>query len=115
MIGWSRSYNCASWAVEQINQHCGTEINVEPGEEWQAKFIPRMRHLFTPVEKPVENCLVVAKTMNNTLHLGIWRHGQVFHNHNPLGGAGCVIGSTMSVMRSEFTKVRFYVANTNNR
>lgn len=112
MIGWSHEYNCASYAIDRINEIHGAGIKVGRGTEWQAAFLPYLRRWFTPIDLPNENCLVVMKALDGCLHLGIYRNYLVEHNYKPQCGAGCVIKSDLGTIRCEFNKrVRFYAYN----
>ncbi|AUR92878.1 hypothetical protein NVP1236O_29 [Vibrio phage 1.236.O._10N.261.52.C4] len=112
MISWSKKYNCASWAIERINELHKTEITVSDYDCWQSQFIPFMRKLFKPVGKPVEGCLVVMKGLDGTMHLGVYESFMVRHNYKAHGGAGSLISSDLGTIRAEFDKrIRFYVVN----
>ena len=99
--------NCAHWAINEINKAHGTSIKFEDGDAWQASFLPFLRGYFKPVDRPVDECLVVMTTQSNTLHVGIYRDFAVHHNYN-FGSSGCVIISDMGSIRAEFKRVRFY-------
>ncbi|AUR99412.1 hypothetical protein NVP1265O_33 [Vibrio phage 1.265.O._10N.286.52.F6] len=112
MISWHRGYNCASWAVDRLNELHGLDIKVTNGQEWQSQFIPFMRKLFKPVDRPVEGCLVVMKGLDGTMHLGVYESFMVRHNYKAHGGAGSLISSDLGTIRAEFDKrIRFYVVN----
>lgn len=112
MISWSKSYNCASWAVDRLNELYGLDIKVINGQEWQSQFIPFMRKLFKPVDRPVEGCLVVMKGLDGTMHLGVYESFMVRHNYKAHGGAGSLISSDLGTIHAEFDKrIRFYVVN----
>ena len=108
MINYHKErFNCAHWAINEINNVHGTKIKFEDGDAWQASFLPFLRGYFNPVDRPVEECLVVMTTQSNTLHVGIYRDFAVHHNYN-FGSSGCVIISDMGSIRAEFKRVRFY-------
>lgn len=108
MINYHKErFNCAHWAINEINKVHGTSIKFEDGDAWQASFLPFLRGYFKPVDRPVEECLVVMTTQSNTLHVGIYRDFAVHHNYN-FGSSGCVIISDMGSIRAEFKRVRFY-------
>ena len=108
MINYHKErFNCAHWAISEINKSHGTNIRFEDGDAWQASFLHFLRGYFKPVDKPVEECLVVMTTQSNTLHVGIYRDFSVHHNYN-FGSSGCVIISDMGSIRAEFKRVRFY-------
>lgn len=108
MINYHKErFNCAHWAIDQINKVHGTSIKFEDGDAWQASFLPFLRGYFKPVDRPVDECLVVMTTQSNTLHVGIYRDFAVHHNYN-FGSSGCVIISDMGSIRAEFKRVRFY-------
>ena len=108
MINYHKErFNCAHWAINEINKIHGTSIKFEDGDAWQASFLPFLRGYFKPVDRPVEECLVVMTTQSNTLHVGIYRDFAVHHNYN-FGSSGCVIISDMGSIRAEFKRVRFY-------
>ena len=108
MINYHKErFNCAHWAISEINKAHGTNIEFEDGDAWQASFLPFLRGYFKPVSRPIEECLVVMTTHSNTLHVGIYRDFAVHHNYN-FGSSGCVIISDMGSIRAEFKRVRFY-------
>lgn len=108
MINYHKErFNCAHWAINEINKVHGTSIKFEDGDAWQASFLPFLRGYFKPVDRPVDECLVVMTTQSNTLHVGIYRDFAVHHNYN-FGSSGCVIISDMGSIRAEFKRVRFY-------
>lgn len=108
MINYHKErFNCAHWAIDQINKTHGTNINFEDGDAWQASFLTFLRGYFKPVDRLVNECLVVMTTQSNTLHVGIYRDFAVHHNYN-FGSSGCVIISDMGSIRAEFKRVRFY-------
>ncbi len=112
MISWSKQYNCASWAIDRINELHKTDIKVSDYDCWQASFIPFMRNIFTPVDRPVEGCLVVMRGLDGTMHLGVYEDFMIRHNYKAHGGAGSLIASDIGTIRSEFNKrIRFYVVN----
>ena len=113
MITWSHNYNCASYAVERLNELHNLGIKIENGNEWQASFIPHLRQWFEPIGKPVNGCLVVMKALDGGLHLGVYEDYLVAHNYKPSGGAGGLMRSDLGTIKAEFNKrVRFYgVAN----
>lgn len=112
MITWSKEYNCASWAIERLNELHNLDIKVTLGDEWQSQFIPFMRKLFTPVDRPVDGCLVVMKCIDGTMHLGVYEDYMVRHNYKAQEGCGSLIASDLGTIRSEFNKrIRFYVAH----
>ena len=108
MINYHKErFNCAHWAIDEINKAHGIGIKFEDGDAWQASFLPFLRGYFKPVDRPVDECLVVMTTQSNTLHVGIYRDFAVHHNYN-FGSSGCVIISDMGSIRAEFKRVRFY-------
>lgn len=108
MINYHKErFNCAHWAINEINKVHGTSIKFEDGDAWQASFLPFLRGYFKPVDRPFDECLVVMTTQSNTLHVGIYRDFAVHHNYN-FGSSGCVIISDMGSIRAEFKRVRFY-------
>jgi hypothetical protein len=112
MIHWSRRFNCASWAIERLNELHGLNIKVSPFDEWQSQFIPFMRNLFKPTDRPVDGCLVVMKGLDGAMHLGVYEDYMVRHNYKAYGGAGSLIASDLGTIRAEFDKrIRFYVVN----
>lgn len=112
MIGWSKEYNCANYAIECLNKIHGLDIKVENGFEWQSEFIPYIRKWFRPSKTPVDHCLVVMRARNGELHLGMYRNYMIEHNYKPMGGCGSVIKSDLGTIKAEFDKrVRFYVVN----
>ena len=108
MINYHKErFNCAHWAINEINNVHGTNIKFEDGDAWQASFLPFLRGYFKPVDRPVDECLVVMTTQSNSFHVGIYRNFSVHHNYN-FGSSGCVIISDMGSIRAEFKRVRFY-------
>lgn len=108
MINYNKErFNCAHWAVSQINEIHGTNIKFEDGDAWQASFLPFMLKHFEKVNRPVNDCLAVMNTIDDQLHVGIYRDFHVHHNYN-FGSSGCVIISDMGSIRAEFKRVRFY-------
>jgi hypothetical protein len=112
VISWSKQYNCASYAVERLNELHGLDIKVGKGNEWQASFIPFMRKYFKPSPVKVEGCLVVMTALNGCMHLGVYENYMITHNYKTSGGAGSVIKSDLGTIRTEFKeRIRFYVVN----
>ena len=108
MINYDKKrFNCAHWAVSEINKVHGTNIKFSDGDAWQSDFIQFLRQYFNPIAMPSNNCLVVMNTVENKFHVGIYRNFKVHHNYN-FGSSGCVIMSDMGSIRSEFKRVRFY-------
>ena len=112
MIPYNKEkFNCAHYAIGRINDTYNANIRIEEGAEWQASFLPFMRQYFTPIKKPVDDCLVVMTQGDGSLHLGIYEHRHVSHNYNPNSGAGSVIMSDMGTIRALYKRVRFYAYN----
>lgn len=116
MISWSHQYNCASYAIERLNELHDLGIEIKEGTEWQSSFIPFMRKYFTPTDTKEDGCLVVIVALNDEMHLGVYENYMVSHNYKASGGAGSVIKSDLGTIRAEFkNRIRFYVANKKNR
>lgn len=112
MIGYHKHrFNCAHYAIGEMNRLHGTGIKISEGQEWQASFLPYLRNYFKPSKTPVNNCLVVMSQGDDSLHLGVYRDYSVHHNYKPFDCAGCVIISDMGTIRAEYKRVRFYVVN----
>lgn len=111
MIGYYRnSFNCAHWAIEEINMLHGVNIDISNDDTWQASFIPLLRSIFKPLSSIKEGCLVVMSQRSGGLHLGVCSNRHVKHNFST-GQSGCVIISDMGTIRQEYAKVRFYEIN----
>lgn len=108
MIGYHKaSFNCAHWAIQEINRLHGAGIRFEDGDAWQASFIPFLRRFFAPSSIPASGQLVVMTEYSGKLHLGVMNGMQVKHNCS-VGSTGSVIISDIGTIRSTFKKVRFY-------
>lgn len=111
MIGYYKnSFNCAHWAIREINTLHGTSIHFGDDDAWQASFIPFLRSYFNPISSPKDGSLAVMSQYSGGLHLGVFSSDHVKHNYNS-GQSGCVIISDMGTIRSIYKKVRFYEVN----
>ena len=111
MIGYYKnSFNCAHWAIGEINRLHGTNILFGNDDAWQASFIPFLRNYFKPAKTKSSGNLVVMSCHSGQLHMGVMHGRQVKHNWSE-GQSGCVIISDMGTIRSKFKKVRFYEVN----
>lgn len=111
MISYHKDqFNCAHYAISEINKIHGLNIHFEDGDAWQAEFIPYLRSHFKPLNSPVNGCLVVMSQLVGGLHLGVYKDFHVWHNYNA-GNSGCVIMSDMGTIRSHYHRVRFYAPN----
>ena len=107
----AHNYNCAHYAIEQINVATGADITFKSGDEWQVDFIRYLRANFTRINKPTQNCLVVMSQHTGGLHLGVYRDYAVSHNYNSMFGAGSVIKSDLGTIRANYKRIRFYDYN----
>ena len=108
MITYESNFNCSHYAVGEINRMHNADITVTDGEEWQVDFIRKLKREFVKIDRAISGCLVVMTQSDNSLHLGVYRDFAVWHNFNPMCGAGMVIGSDLGTIRAEYRKVRFY-------
>ena len=105
-------FNCSHYAVHELNKAHGLSINVSDGIEWQPRFLRVLRRFFAPIDAPCDNCLVVMRNHDNTLHIGIYRDRGVWHNWaRGDGSGGCLIKSDLSTIRANYLDVHFYGRN----
>lgn len=104
-------FNCAHYAISELNRLHGSDIKTQFGNDWQVEFFHYMRKWFTPLKTPVESCLVIMTQADNSLHFGVYRGYRVWHNFKPDSGAGSVVAFDMSTIKLEYKKVRFYAYN----
>ena len=105
-------FNCSHYAVQELNRAHGLSIVVSDGIEWQPRFLRVLRRFFAPISEPCDNCLVVMRNHDNTLHIGIYRDYGVWHNWaRGDGSGGCLIKSDLSTIRANYLDVHFYGRN----
>lgn len=105
-------FNCSHYAVQELNKAHGLSIDVSGGIEWQPRFLRILRMFFAPINAPCDNCLVVMRNHDNTLHIGIYRDYGVWHNwERGDGSGGCLIKSDLSTIRANYLDVHFYGRN----
>ena len=105
-------FNCSHYAVQELNKAHGLAIQVSDGIEWQPRFLRVLRRFFAPISAPCDNCLVVMRNHDNTLHIGIYRDHGVWHNWaRGDGSGGCLIKSDLSTIRANYLDVHFYGRN----
>lgn len=90
-----RKSNCAHFVAEFYNV---------PAPDNEFAFIRWMRRNFTPIEAPVDGCLVVA---GPPLHVGIYTDYCIKHMQNEADGGQLSI-MEMAMFRQLYKNIRFY-------
>ncbi|MBB5411911.1 hypothetical protein HDG34_005877 [Paraburkholderia sp. HC6.4b] len=106
-------YNCAHYVADYYRETLGIVApTASAGSEWERGFMIWMRQHFVPAIAPVDGALVVMLSRAG-LHVGVYRDWLVWHcNNGP--DSGQVMGSSLSVLRMEYRKIRFYIYDCTN-
>lgn len=103
-------FNCAHYAIGELNRIYGLGVVIENGDEWQMSFWRQLSHKFRKSVKPFNNCLTVMINRDDSLHVGIYRDGGVWHNWRAGdGSSGQVIKSDLTTLRQHHKEIKFYV------
>lgn len=106
---YTQEYDCASFVAEWFKVRLGITLpDFRGGKLAQVRWL---RNNFTPVDKPVDNCIVYMRTITDKMHVGVYYKGNVYHNNGSgkRGTHGAVVASRLSAIKANFNNIRFGV------
>lgn len=99
-------YNCAHFVSEWYKEKLGIEI--PDNDVFSLSFAKWMRSNFNQVPTPVNNALVLMKTVNG-LHVGIYSDYGVYHNYQTRNKHGSVVHWDIGVINRHYQEVTYWV------
>ena len=96
-------YNCAHVVADWYRENLGVEFPTD--NTFSRKFALWIRHNFTPIESPEQECLVVAEQYDGALHVGVYDRFMVTHNYKPGDAKGGVCRCPLGIIKRTSKKV----------
>lgn len=100
------TYNCAHYVSEWYSEKLNIEIPTY--NQFDISFVRWLRHNFTEVLKPTDNCIVVMKD-EKVNHIGIYCDYGVYHNYQVRGSNGSVVHWPLGVVKRNYKKVTYWL------
>lgn len=101
------TYNCSHVVADYYIERLGVTIPSGSPHDWGLRFIRWMRRTHTRVERVRQDCLILVRQRDGSLHVGVFDDGLVTHGHS----VGQVIRSPIALLRGEITYWEYHGDN----
>lgn len=92
-------YNCSHVVADYYRDRLGVIIPSGAPGAWGLRFIRWMRRTHTEIPQAAQDCLILVKQRDGSLHVGVWDDGMMLHGHND----GQVIRSPLVLIRGDIS------------
>lgn len=97
------NYNCSHLVADYYLERLGVTIPSGSPQSWGLSFIRWMRRTHQRIPHAEQDCLILVRQRDGSLHVGVWDTGLMLHAHSD----GQVIRSPLALIRGEITFWRY--------